>query len=183
MNVLYADDICLLAPTASAMQTLLDVCYEYGIDNDIVFNPIKSVCTVFKPKAYKLYLPTVFIGSDALKFIKESKYLGFTFSDSKSDDCDMLRQMRLLYAKSNKLLRTFSHCSTDVKITLFQSYCTALYCPYLWNDYKKSTFSKVRVALIMLTEKYLVYLSGVVPVRCMQTTISVTVHFGTLKQL
>ena len=145
-HVLYADDICLLAPTASAMQTLLDVCYEYGIDNDIVFNPIKSVCTVFKPKAYKLYLPTVFIGSDALKFITESKYLGFTFSDSKSDDCDMLRQMRLLYAKSNKLLRTFSHCSTDVKITLFQSYCTALYCPYLWNDYKKSTFSKVRVA-------------------------------------
>ena len=82
-HVLYADDICLLAPTASAMQALLDVCYEYGIDNDIVFNPIKSVCTVFKPKAYKLYLPTVFTGSDALKFIKESKYLGFTFSDSK----------------------------------------------------------------------------------------------------
>ena len=52
-HVLYADDICLLAPTASAMQTLLDVCYEYGIDNDILFNPIKSVCTVFKPKAYK----------------------------------------------------------------------------------------------------------------------------------
>ena len=74
------------------MQTLLDVSYEYGIDNDILFNPIKSVCTVFKPKAYKLYLPTVFIDSDALKFIKKSKYLVFfTFSDSKSDDCDMLR--------------------------------------------------------------------------------------------
>ena len=54
--------------------------------------------------------------------------------------------MRLLYAKSNKLLRTFSHCSTDVKITLFQSYCPALYNPYLWNDYKKSTFSKVCVS-------------------------------------
>ena len=87
---MYADDICLLAPTASVMQILLAVCYEYGIDNDILFNPIKSVCTVFKPKAYKLYLLTVFIGSDALKFTKESKYLGFTFSDSKSDDCDML---------------------------------------------------------------------------------------------
>ena len=23
---------------------------------------------------------------------------------------------------------------------------TALYCPYLWNDYKKSTFNKVHVA-------------------------------------
>ena len=73
------------------------------------------MCTVFKPKAYKLYIPTGFSGSDALKFIKESKYLEFTFSDSKSDDCDMLRQMRLLYAKSNKVLQTFSHCSMDVK--------------------------------------------------------------------
>ena len=130
-SLLYADDICLLAPTASAMQTLLDVCYEYGIVNDILFNPIKSVCTVFKPKAYKLYLPTIFISTGALKFIKESKYLGFTFSDSISDDCDMLRQMIRLYAKSSKLLQTSSHCSMDVKFTLFQSYCTALYCPYL----------------------------------------------------
>ena len=145
-HVLYADDICLLAPSASAMQSLLDVCYEYGTDNDILFNHIKSVCTVFKPKAYKRFTPTVFIGDDALKFTREAKYLGFTFNDSKCDDSDMLRQMRLLYAKSNTLLRTFSHCSSDVKVTLFQSYCTALYCPFLWNDYKKSTFSKIRVA-------------------------------------
>ena len=71
--------LCLLAPTAGAMNALLDVCYEYGIDNDILFSLITSVCTVFKPKAYKLYLPTVFIGSDALKLIKESIYLGFCF--------------------------------------------------------------------------------------------------------
>ena len=58
----------------------------------------------------------------------------------------MLRQMRLLYAKSNTLLRTFSHCSSDVKVTLFQSYCAALYCRFLSNDYKNSTFSKIRVA-------------------------------------
>ena len=135
-HVLYADDICLLAPTASAMQTLLDACYEYGIDNDILFNPIKSVCTVFKPKAYKLYLPTFFIGSDALKFIKESKYLGFTFNDSKSDDCDMLRQMRLLYAKSNQLLRTFSHCSTDVNPC--PPHHLSLFCscePTIWRNF------------------------------------------------
>ena len=42
-HVMYADDICLLAPSASAMQSLLD--------NDILFNPIKSVYTIFKPKA------------------------------------------------------------------------------------------------------------------------------------
>ena len=33
---MYADDICLLTPNASAMQYLLDVCYDYGIEHDIV---------------------------------------------------------------------------------------------------------------------------------------------------
>ena len=88
---MYADDICLLALTASAMQSLLDVCYEYGTDDNILFSPIKSICTVFKSKGYKLYLPTVFIGQEALKYVSESKYLSFSFSDSKRDDCDMLR--------------------------------------------------------------------------------------------
>ena len=83
---------------------------------------------------------------DALKYVAESKYLGFSFCDSKQDDNDILRQMRTVHAKSNTILRTFSHCSTDVKVTLFQSYCTALYCPFLWSDYKKSTFRKIRVA-------------------------------------
>ena len=70
---MYTDDICLLAPTASAMQSLLDAYYEYGTDNDILLNTIKYGCTVIKPKAYKLYLPTVFIGQETLKYISESK--------------------------------------------------------------------------------------------------------------
>ena len=143
---MYADDICLLAPTASAMQYLLDVCYDYGIEHNILFNPIRSVCTIFKPNSYKIYLPTVFIGSDALKYVSDTKYLGFIYCDSKSDDNDMLRQMRSLYVKSNKLLRTLSHCSPNVKLTLIQSYCTTLYCPFLLNNYRKSTFNKIRVA-------------------------------------
>ena len=159
------------------MQSLLDVCYEYGTDNDILFNPIKSVCTVFKPKTYKRFTPTVFIGDVALKFTKEAKYLGFTFNDSKCDDSDMLRQMRLLYAKSNTLLRTFSHCSSNVKVTLFQSYCTALYCPFLWNDYKKSTFSKIRVAFNNAYRK----IFGL-PKRSSASTMYATHIFVTLRQ-
>ena len=114
---------------------------------ELIFSltPVKSVCTPFKPKVDKLYLPTVCIGQKALKYISESKYLGFSFSDLKCDDCDMLRQLRSLYAEPNKLIRTFSHCSIDVKITLFQRYCTAMYCPFLRTNYKKSTFTKIRV--------------------------------------
>ena len=75
--------------------------------------------------------------------------------------------MKTVYAKSNRLLRTFSHCSTDVKVTLFQSYCTALYCPFLWSDYKKSTYRKIRVAFNNAHGKFLVFLKEVMPVLCM----------------
>ena len=54
--------------------------------------------------------------------------------------------MRTLYIRSNKLLRTFHYCSTDVKLELFKSYCTSFYCCYLWTAYKKSTFDRLRVA-------------------------------------
>ena len=62
------------------------------------------------------------------------------------DDDDMLRQMRTLYIRSNKLLRTFYHCSIDVKLELFRNFCTSFYCCYLWTAYKKSTFNKLCVA-------------------------------------
>ena len=62
-------------------------------------------------------------------------------------DMDMLRQMRTLHIRSNKLLRAFYHCSIDVKLKLFRSFCTSLYCCYLWTAYKKSTFNNIRVAL------------------------------------
>ena len=145
-HIMYADDICIMAHTATAMQNLLDVCHNYGAANDILFNPLKSVCIVYKPKNYKLFCPSVNIGSEPLRFVNETKYLGFTFCSLNKDDKDILRQMRSVYARSNRILRMFSHCSIDVKIVLFNSYCTPLYCSYLWTDYRKTSFSKIRVA-------------------------------------
>ena len=48
-HVMYADDICLLlvAPSAIGLQRLLDVCFDFSKRNDIMFNPIKSICVVF----------------------------------------------------------------------------------------------------------------------------------------
>ena len=54
---------------------------------------------------------------------------------------DILRQLRMLYTKSNRLLRLFHHCSVDVKLALFR-----MYCPFLWTHYKKSNYSKLLVA-------------------------------------
>ena len=98
---------------------------------------------VFKPRLYNVLCRTFY--TEILDYAANIKYLGFTFSSDKKDDYDMLRRMRILYTKANRLLRLFHCCSTDVKLDLFRSYCACFYCHFLWIHYK-STHSKLRVA-------------------------------------
>ena len=58
-HVIYADDICLLAPSTIGLQQMLNVCFNFSICNDITFNPVKSVCVPFQPKKSKLFCPNV----------------------------------------------------------------------------------------------------------------------------
>ena len=62
-----------------------------------------------------------YINTEKLDYTDSINYLCFTFSSDKRDDNDMLRQMRIHYIKSNRLLRLFHPCSTDVKFTLFRA--------------------------------------------------------------
>ena len=76
-HVMYADDICLLAPSAIGLQRMLDVCLDFRLRNDIEFYPIKSVCVVFKPRSSNLYCPNVRLDYDILEYIYCTKYLEF----------------------------------------------------------------------------------------------------------
>ena len=54
--------------------------------------------------------------------------------------------MRMLYCRSNRLVRLFNKCSKPVLLELCRNFCTVFYCPYFWTQYKKTTFLKNRVA-------------------------------------
>ena len=41
-NVFYADDLCLMAPCAIALQELLNICHSYSNIVDLNFNAKKS---------------------------------------------------------------------------------------------------------------------------------------------
>ena len=43
-------------------------------------------------------------------------------------DEDMLRQLRSLHAKYNKVIRMFNQCTVDIKLLLIKCYCASLYC-------------------------------------------------------
>ena len=111
-HVFYADDLCLMAPCALALQELLNICHSYSISVDVNFNSLKSFCIGFTPKLFKLSLPKININSAHIPYTDSIKYLGFTFTSSHKDDNDIIRQMRILYARSNRIVRLFHSCST-----------------------------------------------------------------------
>eukprot|EP00914_Ancora_sagittata_P033344 GHVO01067210.1.p1 GENE.GHVO01067210.1~~GHVO01067210.1.p1 ORF type:complete len:383 (-),score=-6.21 GHVO01067210.1:742-1737(-) len=123
----YADDICLLAPSSSALQKLINVCSSYGVQHDIIFNSLKSFHLIFKPRNCNYVLPRNHLNSTVLPSVNGTKYLGVFLESDFSDDCDIKKQYSRLYACSNTILRKFKHCSLKVKKQLFLSYCTNFY--------------------------------------------------------
>ena len=84
------------------------------------------------------------------------KYLGFIFTSNNCDNSDIMKQMIMLYCRSNCLVRPFNMCSKPV----LQNYVrvSAWYftnCPYFWTHYKK-TFSKIRASYNNVYRKILV---------------------------
>ena len=77
------------------------------------------------------------MNTSPIMYTASFKYLGFTFTSNNCDDADILKQMRLLYCRSNHLVRLFNKCSKPVLLELCRSFCTIFYCPYFWTNYKK----------------------------------------------
>ena len=42
-NISYADDMCIMGPSASSINILLDICSKYALENDLRYNVEKSV--------------------------------------------------------------------------------------------------------------------------------------------
>ena len=72
-HVFYADDICVIAPSPSGLQGLLNICATFGLVNDVEYNPIKSLCMVFKPRGFNLKCPDIYMNVNKLAFVKEAK--------------------------------------------------------------------------------------------------------------
>ena len=153
-HVMYADDICLMAQSHAALQKLINICYDFSIQNNLSFNSTKSFCMVFKPRLYNLLCPTFYMNTEILDYAANIKYLGFTFSSDKKDDNDMLRQMRVFYTKANRLLRLFHCCSTDVKLALFLSYCACFYCPFYGLIIRSQLTASLELLLTMSIVAY-----------------------------
>ena len=134
-HLMYADDLVLISPSSRGLQGLLDVCSEFGVSHDVKYNGLKSAVMCCKSQLLKdVQVPTFTIGSTPVAFTDKIKYLGHIITEDLADDDDIERQNRVLFRQGNVLLRKFHMCSTNVKLTLFRTHCSSMYCAHLcWN--------------------------------------------------
>ncbi|KAG0714091.1 Major facilitator superfamily domain-containing protein 6 [Chionoecetes opilio] len=141
-----ADDMVLLAPTADALQDLINVCQVYAAKHDVVYNTTKTECMVVSPaRAQVNYLKTAWLSGSALTFVDRFAYLGHVISHDMTDDDDIIKQTTKLLVVGNTLQRKFSYCSREVKMELFRSHCYSIYCNSLWSRYKVATMNRLKV--------------------------------------
>ena len=146
-NLMYADDLVILAPSHVGLSMLLSVCSDYGLEHDIKFNSAKSNIMIFCCKKFKdIHIPSFELNDNILPRVNQCKYLGHVITDDLKDDSDIARQYKRIYAQGNALIRKFYMCSEHVKCTLFRSFCTSLYTCQLWCNYKSESIRKLYVA-------------------------------------
>ena len=146
-HLMYADDLVLISPSATGMKELLCACEVYSLEHAIVYNSKKSTVLVCRNKAMRhAVCPSFIVNGVVIPESDKVKYLGHIICSDLSDDEDMMRQRRYLYAQGNVLSRSFHMCSINVKNTLFRTFCTPMYTCHLWWNYKAQSFHKLKVA-------------------------------------
>ena len=144
----YADDIVLLAPTATAMRHLLSVCDIFAIDFDVSFNAQKTKCIFFNNvlRHQSCPLPTFYVGKNVIEYVDSWPHLGHILSNKlKCDNDDIRRSYLSLVKQINEMLCYFRNLGASTKLNLLYSFCSSLYGAELW-DLSNSDFECICVA-------------------------------------
>ena len=100
--IVYADDICLLAPCRSALQSLLNTCESYGFEWCLSYNPSKSKIMHFGKDVSK---PTFTMYGNILDYTDEYKYLGIVVAAGKAFSTSHLHSLiKFRSAEKNTVL-------------------------------------------------------------------------------
>ena len=81
---LYADDIMLISPSVSMLQTMLHLWESELLDLDMSLNVKKSVCMRFGSRFNATCTNLITLGGDLLAWVGMCRYLGIYFSSART---------------------------------------------------------------------------------------------------
>ena len=112
----------------------------------ITYNAKKSFCMVIDNKPQDMNnFNCIHLSNHPLPYTTKCKYLGHIINNNLTDDDDIARQKRCLYAQANVLARKCCLCNFSSKITLVQAYCAPMYTSRLWCKFQKNRLKSITV--------------------------------------
>lgn len=136
----YADDIVLIAPTATALRNLLAICEGYAKEFNISFNVSKSKCLIAYPSSRRAFYEQVgatqtsfYIESRPIEFVDSFVHLGHVISLKLNDDDDIIKKRNDFVGYVNNVHCYFRQLNALARYRLFNSYCTSYYGSELWQ--------------------------------------------------
>ena len=148
-SILFADNLCLIAPTRLALQQMIDKCQQYCSQNVLSFNPKKSKVMVFSKSVvhHDKYLPLL-LNSSNIDYVGCIKYLGTTITSEKGLFFSASDDLCNFYRASNSFLNTLSKPKEEVQMQLLYSNCVPVlsYASAVKN-YKSGDFHDCNTAI------------------------------------
>ena len=109
--IAYADDLVLLAPSAKALQMLINGALDEARSLDLEFNNKKTKCMVFRSSnsCCKRAVVTPFnVDGKPIERVTSFKYLGFVIMSNLNNNEDIDRVRDKFYSEFNSILRSFN---------------------------------------------------------------------------
>ena len=118
--IMYADDLALMAPTRSALQQLLDICHNYGLEWCITYNPTKTQCMIFGSSNE---CKPLLLNDSPIAFVNDCKYLGINVIAGKEFFASSKKHLSAFYCCSNTILNVLHGPSKRIQMKLLYSNC------------------------------------------------------------
>ena len=125
--ILFADDICLIAPTRTALNKMIAVCSSYCKEFGLSFNPVKSKAMVFSKKKRDLsLLAPVYLNGKTVEYVHSIKYLGTTIISNPGFEFSAKNDLASFYRATNSILNVLQKPSEEVSMQLLYTNCVPI---------------------------------------------------------
>ena len=125
--ILFADDLCLLSPSRSSLQRMIDECAKYCTAHVLAFNSKKSHVVVFSKKRvnYEEFLP-IHLGKNPIAYTNSVTYLGTSILSDKGLLFSASNDLCTFYRAANALLNTLNRPNEEVQMQLLYANCVPI---------------------------------------------------------
>jgi len=129
----YADDLCLLAPSRGAITVMLNICEQFGIEYDVLFNSQKSHLIIYNTNFNYQDIPPLKLNGEKLESKEVANHLGHPIGNTDTNNSAIGNAVKDIVWRTNFVMSKFGFCHCNVRSFMFRTYCTSYYGSPLWR--------------------------------------------------